>query len=131
MSEALLSKNYQKEKVKEKTYSFFVILCSFLAPISFSFLLQKKVNLFLAFLVGATFIILIFMFIYFRQNSLKKMENSVRELKKGMRLKRKSGSFSYEIIQESPNFYFLMDSSNHHKIMVSKEKVHKEFELEM
>lgn len=131
MSEALLTKTYQKEKVKEKAYSFFVILCSFLAPISFSILLQKKVNLFLAFLVGSSFIILIFMFIYFRQSSLKKMESSVRELKKGMRLKRRSGSYSYEIIQESPNFFFLMDTSKHHKIMVSKEKIHREFEIDL
>lgn len=131
MSEALLSKNYQREKTKEKTYSFFVILCSFLAPISFSLLLQQKVNLFLAFLVGASFITMIFLFIYFRQTSLRKMESSVRELKKGMRLKRKSGTFSYEVIQESPNFYFLMDSAKHHKIMVSKDKIHREFEIEI
>lgn len=131
MAETLISKNYHKEKVKEKTYSFFVILCSFLAPISFSFLLQKKVNLFLSFLVGVTFIVMIFLFIFFRQSSLKKLESSTKDLKKGMRLKRKTGTYFYEITQESPNFYFLIDTKSHHKLMVSKDKVHKEFEIEL
>lgn len=129
MSEVYHTKQYQSEKLKEKAYSFMVILCSFLAPISFSFLLQQNVNLFLAFFVGILFIIMIFLFIFFRQLSLKKIEASAKELKTGMKLKRKTGAFYYEIVQESPNFYFLIDSKKHHKLMVSKDKVHKEFEI--
>jgi hypothetical protein len=123
--------NFKKEKMKTNILSGLIFFCSISAPMSFSFLIQKKINAVAAFSVGLSFVFLLLILAYFRSLALKNLEQSYNQIRTGMKVKKKQSASMYEIIQESPNFFYLKDTLDNKKMMISKEKLRSDFELEM
>ncbi|MCK6597852.1 MAG: hypothetical protein L6Q37_05770 [Bdellovibrionaceae bacterium] len=124
--------NWKQEQWKVNIFSFLIIISSFLTPISFTYFLQNKITLALSFLLSMNFILLIFVFSYLKQQALQRYQQGLSQLKKGTVIKKKhTQSALYEITQESFNYFHLSGLNNSHKLMVSKEKISKDFELHM
>lgn len=122
---------YKKEKLKTSILSGLIFFCSISAPMSFSFLIQQKINAVAAFSVGLSFVFVLLVLAYFRSSSLKNLEQSYNEVCAGMKVKKKQSANMYEVIQESHNFFYLKDTADNKKMMISKEKLRSDFELEL
>lgn len=126
-----LKNNYKKEKLKTNVLSGLIVFCSIAAPLSFSLLIQKKINPVVAFLIGSTFIFVLFILAYMRWNVLKNLEHKYDMVRAGMTVKKKQSALLYEIVQESPKFYYLKDTVDNKKMMISKEKLRSDFDLDI
>lgn len=123
--------NYKREKLKTSVLSGLVFFCSIAAPVSFSILIQRKINAVAAFSVGVGFVFALLILAYFRANAMKKLENSYNQVHPGMKVKKKQSTSLYEVVQESPNYFYLKDTIENKRMMVSKEKLRSDFELEI
>jgi signal transduction histidine kinase len=122
---------YKREKIKTNILSGLIFFCSISAPMSFSFLIQQKINAVAAFSVGLSFVFILLILAYFRSSSLKNLEQSYSEVRTGMKVKKKQSASMYEVVQESHNFFYLKDTLDNKKMMISKEKLRSDFELEL
>jgi signal transduction histidine kinase len=122
---------YKREKIKTNILSGLIIFCSISAPTSFSFLIQQKINAVAAFSVGLSFVFVLLILAYFRSSTLKSIEQSYNEVRTGMKVKKKQSASLYEIVQESQNFFYLKDTLDNKKMMISREKLRSDFELEL
>ncbi|MBL7542375.1 MAG: hypothetical protein JNL11_01095 [Bdellovibrionaceae bacterium] len=123
--------NYKKQKLKTDILSGLIFFCSISAPISFSFLVQQKTNAIAAFSVGLSFVFALFILAYFRSAALKSLEQSYNQVRTGMRVKKKQSASLYEVVQESHNYFYLKDTLDNKKMMISKEKLRSDFDLEI
>ena len=130
-SKNIFKSNYKKEKMKTSVLSGMIIFCSIAAPLSFSFLIQMKANPIAAFSVGLSFVFVLFILAYFRSTAMKTMEQKYSQVRAGMKVKKKQSTLMYEVVQESPNFFYLKDTLDNRKMMISKEKLRSDFELEI
>ena len=121
---------YSKEKLKINLFSGLIFFCSIAAPLSFSFLIQQKVNPVLAFSIGVSFVFFLIVLSFLRSNSIKSLDQKYSQVRTGTRLKRRQSTLMYEVIQESPKFLYLKNTSENKKMMISKEKLRADFELE-
>ena len=94
-------------------------------------LIQQKINAVAAFSVGLSFVFVLLILAYFRSSALKNLEQSYNEVRTGMKVKKKQSASMYEIVQESHNFFYLKDTLDNKKMMISKEKLRSDFELEL
>lgn len=122
---------YKREKLKTNILSGLIFFCSISAPMSFSFLIQKKINAIAAFSVGLFFVFALLILSYLRANALKRLEESYNEVRAGMKVKKKQSASMYEVVQESHNFFYLKDTTDNRRMMISKEKLRSDFELEV
>lgn len=122
---------YKREKLKTNILSGLIFFCSISAPMSFSFLIQQKINAVAAFSVGLSFVFVLLVLAYFRSNALKNLEQSYNEVRAGMKVKKKQSTSMYEVVQESHNFFYLKDTIDNRRMMISKEKLRSDFELEI
>lgn len=122
---------YKRDKLKTNILSGLIVFCSISAPMSFSFLIQRKVNAVGAFSVGLAFIFVLFILVYLRFHLLKNLEQKFKLVKTGMKVKKKRTQSLYEIVQESPNFLYLKDTNDNKKVMISKEKLRSDFDIEI
>lgn len=122
---------YKREKIKTNILSGLIFFCSISAPMSFSFLIQQKINAVAAFSVGLSFVFVLLILAYFRSTALKNLEQSYSEVRTGMKVKKKQSASMYEVVQESHNFFYLKDTLDNKKMMISKEKLRADFELEL
>lgn len=126
-----LKNNYKREKLKTNILSGLIFCCSIAAPLSFSLLIQKKINAIAAFSVGLSFVFILVILAYFRSQALKNLEQKYNEVRTGTKVKKKQSESTYEVMQESPNFFYLKATIDNKKMMVSKEKLRSDFELEI
>ena len=119
---------YKREKLKTNILSGLIFFCSISAPMSFSFLIQQKINAVAAFSVGLSFVFVLLILAYFRA---KNLEQSYNEVRAGMKVKKKQSASMYEVVQESHNFFYLKDTRDNRRMMISKEKLRSDFELEI
>jgi hypothetical protein len=124
-------KRYEREKLKVNILSGLIVFCSVSAPLSFSFLIQQKINAIAAFSVGLSFVFLLLILAYFRSSAIENLELKYRQIKTGMKVKKKLSSCLYEVVQESPNFFYLKDTLDNKNMMVSKDKLRADFEVEL
>lgn len=130
-SKHIFKYNFKKEKMKSNILSGMIVFCSIAAPLSFSFLIQRKVNPIAAFSVGLSFVFVLLILAYFRSHALKTIEQKYNQVRTGMKVKKKQSASLYEVVQESPNFFYLKDTIDNKKMMISKEKLRSDFELEV
>ena len=123
--------DYKRERLKTTVLSGLVFFCSIAAPVSFSILIQRKANPVAAFSVGVAFVFALLILAYFRSNAMKNLENSYNQVRTGMKVKKKQSTSRYEVVQESPNYFYLKDTIENKKMMVSREKLRSDFELEV
>ncbi len=123
--------SYKKEKMKAGVLSAFIVVCSIAAPVSFSLLIQAKFNPILAFTVGLSFVFTLFILAYIRSELLIKLEDKYNQVRAGMKVKKRESALMYEILQESPNFFYLKDTVDNKRVMISKEKLRNDYELEI
>lgn len=125
------SGSYKKEKMKAGVLSAFIVVCSIAAPVSFSLLIQAKFNPILAFTVGLGLVFTLFILAYIRSEILIKLEEKYNQVRAGMKVKKRESALMYEILQESPNFFYLKDTVDNKRMMISKEKLRNDYELEI
>lgn len=130
-SNAGIEHNYKKKKIRTNVISGMIFFCSIAAPMSFSLLMQSRINVIAAFSVGFTFVFVLLILAYIRANAIKDLENSYNHVRTGMKVKRKQSTSRYEVLQESQNFFYLKDTNSPKKMMISKEKLRADFELEI
>ncbi len=130
-SKASIENTFKKQKVRTNILSGLIFFCSIAAPISFSLLVQKKINALAAFSVGLSFVFALIILAYLRANAIKTLEHSYSQVRAGMKVKKKQSTTRYEVVQESHNFFYLKDASSSKRMMISKEKLRADFELEV
>ncbi|MFS4459973.1 hypothetical protein [Bdellovibrio sp. HCB2-146] len=122
-------KKYQKQ---ERLLTGTIVLVSVLAPVSFTWLMEKKIHWSLSGLVGVIFVLIALWLHFYRSQVAKKMLDQYETLDIGAVLAKKLTPMKprkFVVTNRGYNHFYLRCLETGEQVLVSKHRVREDFEI--